>query len=63
MLEITGTFAIIAVFVGSVLLALFVGEALITSTIRLMSLGVQRADQARSGAAIKPRPARIVAGL
>ena len=45
MLELTGMMAIAGVFIGSVLLALFAGEALVTLIIRAMHAGVRRADQ------------------
>ena len=45
MLELTGMMAIAGVLTGSVLLALFVGEALITWTVRAMHAGVRRADE------------------
>ena len=49
-MELTGMLAIAGVFTGSVLVALFIGEALITWTIRAMDAGVKRADAARLSA-------------
>ncbi|PYY12907.1 MAG: hypothetical protein DMG61_15175 [Acidobacteria bacterium] len=46
MLELTGMMAITGVFIGSVLVALFVGEGLISLIIRSMHEGVRRADEA-----------------
>ena len=46
-MELTGMMAIAGVFTGSVLMALFIGEALITWTIRAMDAGVKRAEAAR----------------
>ena len=46
MLELTGMMAITAAFIGSVLVALFVGEGLISLIIRAMHEGVRRADEA-----------------
>ena len=46
MLELTGMMAIAGVFIGSVLVALFVGEGLISLIIRAMHEGVRRADEA-----------------
>lgn len=46
MMELTGILAIAAVLTGSVLVALFAGEAFISFTIRMMSAGVRRADEA-----------------
>jgi hypothetical protein len=46
MLELTGMMAIAGVFTGSVLLALFAGEAIITLIIRAMHAGVRRAEKA-----------------
>ena len=40
-MELTGMMAIAGVFTGSVLVALFIGEALITWTIRAMDAGVK----------------------
>ena len=49
-MELTGMMAIAGVFTGSVLVALFIGEALITWTIRAMDAGVKRAEAARVAA-------------
>ncbi|HVH87149.1 MAG TPA: hypothetical protein VM912_10510 [Terriglobales bacterium] len=49
-MELTGMLAIAGVFTGSVLVALFIGEALITWTIYAMDAGVKRADAARLSA-------------
>jgi len=46
MLELTGMMAITGVLIGSVLVALFVGEGLISLIIRAMHEGVRRADEA-----------------
>ena len=46
-MELTGMMAIAGVFTGSVLVALFIGEALITCTIRAMDAGVKRAEAGR----------------
>lgn len=45
MLELTGMMAIAGAFTGSVLLALFAGEAIITLIIRAMHAGVRRAEE------------------
>ena len=47
-MELTGMMAIAGAFTGSVLVALLIGEGLITWTIRAMNAGVRRADAARS---------------
>jgi hypothetical protein len=57
MLELTGMAAIVTVLVGSVLIALFAGEALITWIIRAMSAGVKRADAAAAKLAGQPQNA------
>ena len=62
MLELTGIAAIAAVFTGSVLIALFIGEALITWIIRAMDAGVKHADQAAGRIAGQPQSARLLAG-
>ena len=49
-MELTGMMAIAGVFTGSVLLALFIGEALISWTIRAMDAGVRRAEASRVAA-------------
>jgi len=49
-MEFTGMLAIVAVLTGSVLVALFVSEALITWTIRAMDAGVKRAEATRLSA-------------
>ncbi|HWC16622.1 MAG TPA: hypothetical protein VG498_06390 [Terriglobales bacterium] len=60
-MELTGMLAIAAVFTGSVLVALFIGEALITWTIRAMDAGVKRAEAARLSA--QPQTsARLLSG-
>jgi hypothetical protein len=61
MLELTGFFAIAIVFAGSMLLALFIGEALINLTIRAMHAGVVRADRASAQLSGKPQPGSAVA--
>jgi len=55
MLEATGMMAIAAMLTSSVLLALFVGEALITWIIRAMHLGVRRADEAAARISGQPQ--------
>ncbi|HKT26046.1 MAG TPA: hypothetical protein VJR04_15675 [Terriglobales bacterium] len=60
-MELTGMIAIAGVFTGSVLVALFIGEALITWTIRAMDVGVKRAEAARVTAR-PPATARLLAG-
>ena len=62
MLELTGFAAIAMVLAGSLLLALFVGETLITWTIRAMHAGVRRADAAAAQLAGKPSSARLALG-
>lgn len=62
MAEITGSLAIAGVLIGSVLMALFVGEALIRWTIQLMSAGVRRADEAADRLSGKPQTARMLGG-
>ena len=57
MFELTGMAAIAGVLIGSVLLALFAGEALITWIIRAMSVGVRRADKAAAQLAGQPQSA------
>lgn len=57
MLEVTGFMAIAAVIVGSILFALFIGEALINLTIRAMHAGVVRADRTAEEFAGKRRAA------
>jgi hypothetical protein len=49
-MELTGMMAVAGVFTGSVLVALFIGEALITWTIRAMDAGVKRTEAARVAA-------------
>lgn len=46
-MEFTAMMAIAAAFTGSALVALLIGEALITWTIRAMDAGVKRAEAAR----------------
>ena len=60
-MELTGMMAIAGVFTGSVLVALFIGEALITGTIRAMDAGVKRAQAARV-AAQSQASARVLTG-
>jgi len=55
MMELTGILAIAAVFTGSVLVALFLGETLTTWIIRAMDASVRRADAAQLAA----RPTKI----
>jgi hypothetical protein len=55
MMELTGILAIAAVFTGSVLVALFMGETLTTWIIRAMDASVRRADAAQLAA----RPNKI----
>lgn len=62
MLELTGMAAIAGVFTGSVLIALFIGEALITWIIRAMDAGVKHADQAAARVSGQPQNARLLAG-
>ena len=60
-MELTAMMAIAGVFTGSVLVALFIGEALITWTIRAMDQGVKRVEAARVGA--QPQAsAKLLAG-
>jgi hypothetical protein len=53
-MELTGMMAIAAVLTGSVLVALFVGETLITWTIRAMDVGVKRAEARRLSLEVQP---------
>ena len=62
MLELTGMAAIIGVVTGSFLIALFIGETLITWIIRAMDAGVRRADQAAERVSGKPQNAGLLAG-
>ena len=62
MLELTGIAAIAGVVTGSLLLALFIGEALITWIIRAMHAGVRRADAAAAQLAGKPSAAKLALG-
>ena len=62
MLELTGMAAMAGVLTGSVLIALFVGETLITWIIRAMDAGVKRADQAAARVSGQPQSARMLAG-
>lgn len=55
MLELTGMMAIAGALTGSVLLALFAGEALITLIIRAMHEGVRRADEAAARQSGQPQ--------
>jgi hypothetical protein len=50
MMEVTGILAIAAVFTGSVLVALFIGETLTTWIICAMDAGLRRADTAQLAA-------------
>jgi hypothetical protein len=60
-MELAGMMAIAGVFTGSVLVALFIGEALINWTIRAMDAGVKRAEAAR--VAVQPQAnTRLLAG-
>jgi hypothetical protein len=61
MMELTGILAIAAAFTGSVLVALFIGEALTTWIIRAMDAGVRRAD-ARKLAAQPQTAAKLLSG-
>lgn len=61
MLELTGMAAIAGVFTGSVLIALLIGEALITWIIRTMDAGVKRADQAAARFSGQTQNARLLA--
>jgi hypothetical protein len=62
MLELTGMLAIASVFVGSVLAALFAGEAIIRWTVQAMSAGVRRADEAALKLSGQPQSAKLVSG-
>ena len=62
MLELTGMSAIIGVVTGSILIALFIGETLITWIVRAMDAGVKRADQAAARASGQPQNGRLLAG-
>lgn len=62
MLELTGMAAIIGVVTGSFLIALFVGETLITWIIRAMNAGVKRADPAAARLVGQTQSARLLAG-
>ena len=57
MLELTGMMAITGVLIGSVLVALFVGEAVISLIIRAMHEGLRRADEAAARQSGQPQPA------
>ena len=57
MLELTGMMAITGVLIGSVLVALFVGEAVISLIIRAMHEGVRRADEAAARQSGQPQRA------
>ena len=61
-MELMGIIAIGAVLTGSVLVALFVGEALITSIIRMMSGGLRRADETAARLASQPQAAKLITG-
>jgi len=60
MMELTGIMAIAGVLTGSVLMALFAGEALIGLIIRIMSAGVRRADEAAARLSGQPRAAKLI---
>jgi hypothetical protein len=62
MLEITGMFAIAVVLTGSVLVALFAGEALIKWTIAMMSFGMHHADEAAARQSGQAQPVKILSG-
>lgn len=64
MFELTGYLAIAGALTGSVLVALFLGETLITWIIRAMDAGVKRADAAAAKLAAQPQPsaAKMVRG-
>ena len=64
MMELTGSLAIAAVFIGSVLVALFIGETLTTWIIRAMDAGVRRADAAAAQLATHSQaaPTRLLNG-
>ena len=57
MLELTGMMAIVGALIGSALLALFAGEAIITLVIRAMHAGVQRGDEAAARQSGQPQAA------
>jgi hypothetical protein len=57
MMELTGLIGITVAIAGSMLLALFMGEALINLTIRAMHAGVVRADRTAARMARKPQTA------
>jgi hypothetical protein len=61
MLELTGFAAIAGVLTGSVLVSLFLGEAVIGWLIRAMDAGVKRADEAAKRLAGKPQTTRLLA--
>ena len=63
MLELTGLTAITAVLIGSTLLALLAGEALITWIVRAMNAGMKRADAAAAKLAGQPNAtAKLLSG-
>jgi hypothetical protein len=62
MFELVGLSSIASVLVGSVLLALFAGEALITWTIRAMNSGRRRAEERRTGQQESSSGAKLLAG-
>ena len=62
MMELTGSLAIAAVFIGSVLVALFIGETLTTWIIRAMDASVRRADAAKLAAHPQSAPAKLLIG-
>ena len=57
MMELTGLIGITVAIAGSMLLALFMGEALINLTIRAMHAGVVRADRTAAPITRKPQTA------
>jgi hypothetical protein len=62
MMEQTGVLAIAAIFTGSVLVALFIGETLTTWIIRAMDAGVRRADAAQIAAHPNKIAGKLVVG-
>jgi len=62
MLELIGIMAIAGALTGSVLMALFAGEALIGWMIRVMAAGVRRADKTAASQSGVPETARLLAG-
>ena len=62
MLEVIGIMAIAGALTGSVLMALFAGEAFIGFLIRMMAAGVRRADEAAARQSGQSEAARLLAG-